>query len=85
MLVRPESNSRPPVWQCDAQLSEPPVRGHKAPLNLGDGDLLAPKNHTMSESVRVEIEIGIQRISNWSENEKTFTILICNEPDKFQN
>lgn len=54
---------------------------HKAPLNLGDGDLLAPKNHTMPESVRFEIEIGIQRISNCSENEKTFTILISNEPD----
>jgi len=43
---------------------------HKSPLNLGDGDLLAPKNHTMPESVRVEIEIGIQRISNCSENKK---------------
>ena len=25
VLVRPESNSRPPAWQTDAQLTEPPV------------------------------------------------------------
>ena len=27
VLVRPESNSRPPAWQPDAQPTEPPVRG----------------------------------------------------------
>ena len=27
MMVRPESNSRPPAWQPDAQQTEPPVRG----------------------------------------------------------
>ena len=27
LLVRPESNSRPPVWQPDAQATEPPLRG----------------------------------------------------------
>ena len=27
MLVRPESNSRPPAWQPGAQPTEPPVRG----------------------------------------------------------
>ena len=26
-MVRPESNSRPPAWQPDAQPTEPPVRG----------------------------------------------------------
>ena len=26
-MVRPESNSRPPAWQTDAHLTEPPVRG----------------------------------------------------------
>ena len=26
-LVRPESNSRPPAWQPDAQPTEPPVGG----------------------------------------------------------
>ena len=25
-MVRPESNSRPPAWQPDAQPNEPPVR-----------------------------------------------------------
>ena len=29
VLVRPESNSRPPAWQADAQPTEPPVRGKK--------------------------------------------------------
>ena len=29
VLVRPESNSRPPAWQPDAQPTEPPVRGKK--------------------------------------------------------
>ena len=28
MLVRPESNSRPPAWEPDAQRSELPVRAH---------------------------------------------------------
>ena len=27
VLVRPESNSRPPTWQTDTQPTEPPVRG----------------------------------------------------------
>ena len=27
VMVRPESNSRPPAWQTDAHLTEPPVRG----------------------------------------------------------
>ena len=27
VLVRPESNSRPPAWQPDVQPTEPPVRG----------------------------------------------------------
>ena len=31
VLVRPESNSRPPAWQPDAQLTEPPVRGDSTP------------------------------------------------------
>ena len=31
MLVRPESNSRPSVWQPDVQLTEPPVRGLVSP------------------------------------------------------
>ena len=29
VLVRPESNSRPPTWQPDAQPTEPPVCGHQ--------------------------------------------------------
>ena len=29
VLVWPESNSRPPAWQPDAQPTEPPVRGAK--------------------------------------------------------
>ena len=29
VLVQPESNSRPPAWQPDAQPTEPPVRGGK--------------------------------------------------------
>ena len=27
VMVRPKSNSRPPAWQTDAHLTEPPVRG----------------------------------------------------------
>ena len=27
VMVRPESNSRPPAWQTDSHLTEPPVRG----------------------------------------------------------
>ena len=34
VLVRPESNSRPPAWQPDAQPTEPPVRGSIRELDL---------------------------------------------------
>ena len=32
VLVRPESNSRPPAWQPDVQPTEPPVRYDTVPL-----------------------------------------------------
>ena len=33
-MVRPESNSRPPAYQPDAQPTEPPVRGALSQANV---------------------------------------------------
>ena len=44
MLVRPESNSRPPAGQTVAQLTEPPVRGLAAAVEVTNPSKVPPNN-----------------------------------------
>ena len=43
MLVRPDSNSRPPAWQPGAQPTEPPMRGEHLGMNGADDGTLHTK------------------------------------------
>ena len=49
VLVRPESNSRPPAWQSDAQPTEPPVRGGS--VNVGAININRNQNWTQTPSL----------------------------------
>ena len=46
MLVRSESNSRPPAWQPDAQPTEPPVRGETLSRTQTFHNLAAERKQT---------------------------------------
>ena len=55
MLVRPESNSRPPAWQPDAQPTEPTVRKL----------VITRSRHKARENVHSRATIGFGFASDW--------------------
>ena len=57
VLVRPESNSRPPAGQTVAQLTEPPVRGQEARIIILKGTLKT--RHALSKQDMQEARIII--------------------------